>query len=87
MHFRVTPIYGNGWTDSVRSIATPSAFKVRGELLHHCVNGKIETSGPFHGARFEGVPRHAEPDGIYSCQLSVSGGQQLNGYCLIECEK
>lgn len=83
MRFDVTPVYGNGWTNGVHIIETPAPFRVVGTRSEDAVVGTIEKSDQLDGAEFRATPRHVKQYDHFNCELSLPGGQQLAGYCVI----
>ena len=83
MRFHVTPIYGNGWTNGVHTVKTPEPFQVLGARSQDAIIGTIEKSDQFDGAQFRAMPRHVEQTDYFNCELLLSDGQRLAGYCMI----
>lgn len=93
MIMNVIPIYGNGWTDGLKTIDEPIPFQidVNDESSSDRVLGMIVTTGhDFFGWIFEASPRFHNDRTIYDCTLGgavgtndYKGRSQIYGYCQI----
>jgi hypothetical protein len=81
----VRPIYGNGWTDGIRTIETPGAFEVvfsrKGDLL----TGKVESEHDYAGWHCQLTQRHARWNGCVNVELTGPNGR-VHGYAEIPAE-
>ena len=86
MYIRAIPIYGNGWTDGLATVDEPEPFDV--ELAtddNSDFAGQIVSLGhAFYGHGFQASRRHVEHDDCYNCQILLSNGIILQGYCSFE---
>lgn len=91
MLIHVTPEYGFGWTDGLRTLDPPAAFNLEmDEWDSESPSGVVSTPGhDLTGYHFTGSPRHLGSDFAYNCTLAPGASPPdaskptLHGYCSI----
>jgi hypothetical protein len=91
MIIKVTPIYGNGWTDGVVTVDEPLPFEIDGsQTSEGKIDGIVVTAGhPLLGQDFGASPRWVGDNLTFNCRIgpvrnaSPADEKALHGYCLI----
>lgn len=82
---RLTPIYGNGWTDGERTIQEPPPFEISiEEQTERKLRGKIVSKGhPYEGRSLSATRSFSNDNSVFSCTIMSASGVVVYGYCKV----